>query len=504
MAKQKPRHMAQRGTRREAVPAQDASFEAWRDDDLPRHEQGEEPTRESDDQLHADDSFVDPLPAGEGIRTPTYSRQQLESDRRRREEALEGVRPRHHGRKLLAIVLVLVALGAALGLCYHVWLQIPITVIVDGKQVRTDHQGTTVQTLFEQTQPDVTAGNLLSVTGDVLTQGGGDAYEATVNGNAVSPSDASGYAIKANDQVSFQNGSDVTESYTVGEQTTVQPKLRMEGNEGVIFYVKQWGKPTVTQKETGDQSGQSIDAVVSQGQDLVVERANVHPADGQKLVALTFDDGPSEYTQKYLDILNQYGAKATFCELGQQIQEDPDASKAVVDAGMQLVSHTWDHQQLTRCTAEQVKSELDQSFQEIQSVTGVTTTTLRQPYGSMNANVWLYSGGSMSVAAFWTHDSEDWRRPGPDAIVANCTSYFQPGSIILMHDGGGNRDQDVDALPKIIQAWQAQGYTFVTLSELLDSDPDIPDDIASCQATMPSDAVWPTEIASDSANNAIP
>lgn len=504
MGKQAPRHMAKGarpagagGRPRNPKPAANAQ----------RASEEKQTTKElTGDEASSgyDEAFDDSLVGGEGINTPVYTRQALESDRKRREESLEGVRKGHRGRKVAAILLVLGALAIALGVCYYVWLQIPMTVTVNGTKVRTSRQGTTVQTLYQQAEPDVTAGNLLDVTGDVLGRGQGHLYEATVNGNQVDYDQAANYSVSGDDQVNFSNGSDVTESYTVGDQTTIQPKLKMEGSEGVIFYVKQWGYPTVTQKETGNTSGKSVDAVVTQGQDLIVERANVHPDGDQKLVALTFDDGPTEYTNKYLDILKQYGAKATFCELGSQISEYPDASKRVVSEGMQLISHTWDHQQMTRLSADQVRSELDQSFQEIKDVTGVTTTALRQPYGSMNSNVWLYSGGSMSVAFFWTHDSEDWRRPGADKIVANCTSYYQPGSIILMHDGGGNRDQDVEALPKIIQAWQDQGYTFVTLSELLASDTNIPDDVASCQATMPDGAAWPTELSSDSVNNAIP
>lgn len=505
MGKQTPRHMAEKGARPVGAggrPRNGGSAE--RQHVTPDAEPLSDEPGNEERPSESDGGFGSPLVSGGGIQTPVYTRQALESDRKRREESLEGVRKGHRGRKVAAVLLVLGALAVALGVCYSIWLQIPMTVTVNGSKVRVSRQGTTVQTLYQQAEPDVTAGNLLDVTGDVLGQGQGHLYEATVNGSQVDYDQAASYAISGDDQVNFSNGSDVTESYTVGDQTTIQPKLKMEGSEGVIFYVKQWGYPTVTQKETGDVSGKSVDAVVTQGQDLVVERANVHPEGDQKLVALTFDDGPTEYTNKYLDILDQYGAKATFCELGSQISEYPDASKRVVSEGMQLISHTWDHQQMTKLSADQVRSELDKSFQEINDVTGVTTTALRQPYGSMNSNVWLYSGGSMSVAFFWTHDSEDWRRPGADKIVANCTSYYQPGSIILMHDGGGNRDQDLEALPKIIQAWQDQGYTFVTLSELLDSDPNIPDDVASCQATMPDGAAWPTELSADSVNNAIP
>ena len=81
-----------------------------------------------------------------------------------------------------------------------------------------------------------------------------------------------------------------------------------------------------------------------------------------------------------------------------------------------------------------------------------------------------------------------------DQIVSAACSNVHSGSIILMHDGGGPRDQDVEALPQIIDTLQSQGYTFVTISELLASDDSIPDDVASCNSTMPESAVWPDEI----------
>ena len=97
----------------------------------------------------------------------------------------------------------------------------------------------------------------------------------------------------------------------------------------------------------------------------------------------------------------------------------------------------------------------------------------------------------------WNQDSLDWKRPGADAIVQNSLKGITSGSIILMHDGGGNRDQDVEALPTIIETLQGEGYEFVTVTELMKSDSSIPEDIASGNATMPEGCVWPTEIKGD-------
>ena len=220
----------------------------------------------------------------------------------------------------------------------------------------------------------------------------------------------------------------------------------------------------------------------------------VEPANGEKLVALTFDDGPSEYTQQYLDILKRYDAKATFFNLGDNIANYPDTAKAIVDAGMQLASHTQTHQQLPLLGAEKLQQELTATFTEIDKATGVKTTVIRPPYGDFKQRTWLESGGLMSLSVLWTQDTLDWKRPGASTIVDNALAGIGPGSIILMHDGGGNREQDVQALPTIIERLQADGYKLVTVDELLASDPNVPQDIASGNATLPEGCVWPTEL----------
>ena len=127
---------------------------------------------------------------------------------------------------------------------------------------------------------------------------------------------------------------------------------------------------------------------------------------------------------------------------------------------------------------------------------GLDTTSVRAPYGDLNIDVWLKSQGHMTLSVCWSHDSEDWTLPGADAIVSNCTSNMAPGSVILMHDAGGVREQGLEALPRIIEAWQNAGYRFVTVEELMASDSSIPEECCSNYRPMPEDAVWPTELAS--------
>ena len=412
--------------------------------------------------------------------------------------AAPNVRSSHSG---AIIGLVVVAAVVVVGLL--VWTHRSVNITVNGEPTSIT-VGSKLDKVVSDKNVDVAAGDYVTVAGNVLTEGGGDKFEATVDGSQLSYEDASNYKVKGGESIDFSDGNDVSEDYDVINTTSEQPKLRMEGKGGIIFYISQWGKPSKVETRRGHESGETADVTVQEVQDCVVTRANIKPANDEKLVALTFDDGPSDpYTGQYLDILEKYGIHATFFMLGPQISEHPDTVQRVISDGNQVASHTWSHKQLTTLGESELKEELTKSFSALSDV-GVSTTTMRQPYGFINTNVWLYSGGSMTTAVFWSHDSEDWKRPGASAIVSNATSNMYSGAVILMHDGGGNREQDVEALPQIIEAWQNAGYRFVTISELMASDPSVPSDIATGSATMPSDAVWPTEVSSDSLNNAIP
>lgn len=416
--------------------------------------------------------------------------------------AHDGRRPSvraSHGPAVIGLVVVAAVVVA--GLLY--WTHRPVNVTVDGTPTSVT-VGSSLERVASEKGAGVSAGDYVSVSGNVLEAGGGDKFEASVDGAQLSYADATSYRVKGGESIDFSDGADVSEDYEVVNTTSEQPKLKMEGKGGIVFYVSQWGKPSKVETRKGAQSGETADVTVQEVQDCVVTRANITPANDEKLVALTFDDGPADpYTGQYLDILEKYGAHATFFMLGPQVGEYPDTVQRVISDGNQVASHTWSHKQLTKLGESDLKEELSKSFSAL-SQAGVTTTTIRQPYGSINTNVWLYSGGQMSTAVFWSHDSEDWRRPGASKIVENATKDMYSGAIILMHDGGGNREQDVEALPQIIEAWQNAGYRFVTISELMASDPSVPADVATGSATMPADAVWPTEVASDSVSNAIP
>jgi len=391
-----------------------------------------------------------------------------------------------------AAVLVALVLVGILGL--QAWNNRAVEVSVNDTSVSIK-VGSSLDELISTAGLQLVPGNFMSIGGNVITEGGGDAYEVTLNGAALTQDEIAKTTVGDGQSYEFSNGTDTTEAY--GEQVIdLQPKLEVQGTAGAITYVAQWGKVGKKRVKVGETSGETVDVeVVEAAQDAIIVKHNFNFNDGRKLIALTFDDGPSQYTQRYLDILTQYGVKATFFNLGQNADTYPDLEKACIAADCQVASHTFDHKQLTTLSGDDVYSELTTAFTSIYNASGTSTTMLRPPYGSFTDNTWLLTRGCLSASFIWNIDSEDWRLPGSDKIVSNVVNNAYSGAIVLMHDGGGNRDEDLAALPSIIQTLQGEGYTFVTLDELMAADESIPDDIATGNATMPADCVWPTELA---------
>lgn len=380
-----------------------------------------------------------------------------------------------------------------------------VTITLDGAEARVA-EGSTVQDVFEATHPEVMAGNLVSVNGGVLQEGQGELFSATLDEQPLAYADAATTVVAEGASLTFSDGANVTEDFTSEWETVSTPRMvrqvkagtRDAGyavQQGTLQYVYQWGKEGRVERRYGQVSGEVADGQVVEGQDCIIMCQDVNPDNGEKLVALTFDDGPTYYTEQYMAILSRYGVKATFNLIGEQVEDYASVCAANAAAGNQITSHTWHHPDLTTLGEEDLRAQLVDTFNVLRDAAGVDTTTIRAPYGDIDINVWLRSGGCMTLSVFWTHDSLDWKVPGVDQIVANCTSNMAPGSVILMHDGGGNRDQDLDALPQIIEAWQNAGYRFVTVEELMASDSSIPAECTANYRPMPEDAVWPTELA---------
>ena len=391
-------------------------------------------------------------------------------------------KPSHGSPVPVVITFLLLVVFAAGGV--WMWSNRTVSVKVNGEQVQV-RVDSTLADIVASEEIEVTPGNLISVGGNVITEGEGDPFSATVGGKELDSEQIEAFRAKGNEEIVIGDGANVTEPSHEEERET-QPKMEPYEKIGAVTFVAQWGKPGKAVYTVGGTSGEAVlKEEIEPVQNTVIQSVNPKPDDGSKVIALTFDDGPSAYTQRYLDILDQYGARATFFCLG----------SAIEDQGSQVASHTQNHQQLTTLDASTLQAEVSDAFSAISGSGAPATTVLRPPYGDFNNDTWLASGGTLSASVIWNLDSEDWRLPGADAIVANCTNGAFSGAIVLMHDGGGNRDQDLEALPRIIETLQGKGYQFVTLNELMAMDSRIPDDVASGNAALPEGCVWPTETA---------
>ena len=390
------------------------------------------------------------------------------------------------------IGVAVVALFILGGVLFWTHRSVHVTVNGSNQKIRVN---STLERLYDKLDISTNPGNYVSVGGKVIEEGKGYAFSATVNGKQLSRKQLTAYRIHGGEQVEFGDGGDRTEKYEVTYRE-VQPKLIFQGGWGAVSFVKQWGKPGKQEVRTGTVSGETADGDwVEELKDCIVMTKNIQPADGQKLVALTFDDGPqTTYTEQCLNILAEHGAKATFFNLSSNETELPELAAKVAASGNQICSHTNQHLDLATLGQADLISEITSARDTIAQIAGVDTTIIRPPYGSFTQSSWLASQGTISASVIWNQDTLDWSLPGSDVIVQNALTDIVPGSIILMHDGGGPRDQGMEALPQIIDSLKEDGYTFVTLSELLASDPDVPAEVAAGNATMPDDAVWPTEI----------
>ncbi|MGE5527160.1 MAG: polysaccharide deacetylase family protein [Methanosarcina sp.] len=181
----------------------------------------------------------------------------------------------------------------------------------------------------------------------------------------------------------------------------------------------------------------------------------------RKVVALTFDDGPSEYTLGFLQVLREKGVPGTFFEVGQEMPGREDVMRQILAEGNELGDHTMNHVEYPGY------SQIAGAAARIRAYTHFQPCLFRPPGGAYNSGVGATAGSLGMRTVNWDVDPRDWSTPGTGAIYSNIVSHARPGSIILMHDGGGPRGETLAALPQVIDTLRARGYRFATVTQLL-------------------------------------
>lgn len=181
----------------------------------------------------------------------------------------------------------------------------------------------------------------------------------------------------------------------------------------------------------------------------------------RNVVALTFDDGPSEYTPDFLRVLREEHVPATFFEIGQEMSRYPATMRRILREGDEIGNHTMHHTEFPGYGAIAPATTL------AESITHFRPCLFRPPGGAVDSSVIGAAAEDGLRTITWDVDPADWSNPGTDAIYSRVVGAAQAGSIILMHDGGGPRDETLAALPRIIDTLRARGFGFATVTALL-------------------------------------
>ena len=184
-----------------------------------------------------------------------------------------------------------------------------------------------------------------------------------------------------------------------------------------------------------------------------------------KCVALTFDDGPSPYTDRLLQILNQNDARSTFFLIGNKVAANPAGAKRIADAGMEVENHTWEHPNMTTIPPEDIGSQISKANDAIQAATGQRPKLLRTAGGLINDNVLAAAKQQGMADVNWDVIPFDWVNDSNTAATRYMLmTQIKPGSVVLFHD---TYSSTVDLVYQFIPVLRANGYHLVTVSQLL-------------------------------------
>ncbi len=379
------------------------------------------------------------------------------------------------GKKKSGIVsaIIAVVILAVIGVGVYLYLNPPTYNVTVNGMTRTVHDGATVGDIINEGIVSPKPGNLLAVDGEVLEEGGGTPFTGTINGSEFTDAAT---ALHKGDTLQIEDGADATEDYET-ETVESEPGHQELGDGAIHVYVP--GETGQVEKRTGKVSGKTVEETVREGRDNIYLKYNADTK-GEKVVALTFDDGPIGTTPELLDVLKQYGVKATFFTIGDQIFDKTDFSEVVkraADEGHQICTHSYDHASgsgrgvdMTRMSADEQIAEVQKGQDAITQATGKEASKIfRSPGGNYHDEIIWTLQPYVTGEIGWNVDTEDWRRPGAEAIAQRLLSV-KPGDVVLMHDGGGDRSQTIEALKIALPQLVEEGYKFVTIDQLIAYD----------------------------------
>lgn len=196
-------------------------------------------------------------------------------------------------------------------------------------------------------------------------------------------------------------------------------------------------------------------------------------APGTRQLAVTYDDGPNDpYTQQMLDVLATHDAKATFFLIGKFVKERPEIVRAIVDAGHEVGNHTWDHPLLIKCSSAETRRQLRDTQLAIEDACGVSPTVFRPPFGGRRPGTFGIARELGLTPVMWNVTCYDWSAVSNESIEGHARRHIRGGDVVLLHDGGHkefgtDRRWTVKATKVLLNEYEAKGYEFVCVSEMM-------------------------------------
>ena len=355
---------------------------------------------------------------------------------------------------------IAVALFAgAVAVAPHV-LPWPVMVSLNGMSVQIPRGTTVERAAMNNMSHTQLRGDLLAVDGTMLSEGGGGHPTFTIRGQEVDPNTP----LRRSQSIVVTRGVDQQEA-SIEQEFEIEPEQNSRGR-GSMKTVTDSGQVGTSLRTLGKESEIELKVeVLTEPQTVEVQLSSYQGAD--QLIALTFDDGPHpEHTPALLDVLAREGVSATFFVTGLEVTRFPDIARRIVEEGHQIANHSYTHRDYRDMSYVDKRIDFQRAQDAIEEATGVRPNWARPPYGLMNASTLSLFGKEDIRVVLWTIDPLDFRRPGAGAIRNHVVDRARPGSIVLLHDGGGNREQTIRATRNIIRDLREEGFEFLTVEQL--------------------------------------
>ncbi|MCX7831444.1 MAG: polysaccharide deacetylase family protein [Actinobacteria bacterium] len=247
----------------------------------------------------------------------------------------------------------------------------------------------------------------------------------------------------------------------VTEYSFYEPKEIIVG-KGPFIKLERAGVPSIKLVSKSDRYNFNHELLAKKGRGALFRRTDGFK---EKILALTYDDGPSIYTPILLNVLQKYHVKATFFVIGKHAERHPEILRQIAKQGHLIGNHSYSHLNLRKSSKYRIDFEVRKTEEIVKKYTGIKPSWFRPPMGIYDERLLQYLKSRNYKVSLWTIDTEDWKNQNADLIFSKVQRNLVPGAVVLMHDGGGSRKGTVRATEMIIKTALRKGFVFVTLAD---------------------------------------